>query len=245
MVSLPAERGRRPSSVSSATWLLAGSGAIGMFLVQPPADLWMLAWFAPLPWLALAARRDMDARFPWRTLWICGFIHWLLTIHWLRLPHPATSIGWVALSAYLAAFVVLFLWTTRRLVHHRGWPLVLAAPVVWMGAEQLRGWLFGGFTFAGLGHTQWRWTALVQVADAFGAVGVSGVVMTVAAGLAEIACAHTRRERAFAAAVAVNPRGPAPEHSLADVRALARYRDLPEALRPVAPTPTVPPADPR
>ena len=202
MVSLPAERGRRPSSVSSATWLLAGGGAIGMFLVQPPADLWMLAWFAPLPWLALAARRDMDARFPWRTLWICGFIHWLLTIHWLRLPHPATSIGWVALSAYLAAFVVLFLWTTRRLVHHRGWPLVLAAPVVWMGAEQLRGWLFGGFTFAGLGHTQWRWTALVQVADAFGAVGVSGVVMTVAAGLAEIACGRTRRERAFAAAVA-------------------------------------------
>jgi len=203
MISLPAETGRRPSSVSSATWLLAASGAIGMFLVQPPADLWTLAWFAPLPWLALAARRDMDARFPWRTLWICGFIHWLLTIHWLRLPHPATSIGWVALSAYLAAFVVLFLWATRRLVHRRGWPLVLAAPVVWMGAEQLRGWLFGGFTFAGLGHTQWRWTALVQVADAFGAAGVSGVVMTVAAGLVEIATARTRRERAFAAAVAV------------------------------------------
>ena len=174
-----------------------------MFLVQPPADLWMLAWIAPLPWLALAARRDIDARFPWRTLWICGFIHWLLTIHWLRLPHPATSIGWVALSAYLAAFVVLFIWTTRRLVHRQGWPLVVAAPVVWMGAEQLRGWLFGGFTFAGLGHTQWRWTALLQAADVCGAVGVSGIVMTVAAGLAEIACARTRRERMFAALVAV------------------------------------------
>ncbi|MEI6241280.1 MAG: apolipoprotein N-acyltransferase [Planctomycetia bacterium] len=199
----PTETFRHPPSESVRAWLLAGWGAIALFLVQPPADLWMLAWVAPLPWLALATRRTLPGRHPWRMLWACGLLQWLLTIHWLRLPHPATSIGWVALSAYLATFVVLFIWTTRRLVHRWGWPLVLAAPVVWMGCEQLRGWLFGGFTFAGLGHTQWRWTSLVQVADAFGAVGVSGVVMTVAAGLAEIAAARGRRARVFAAAVAL------------------------------------------
>jgi apolipoprotein N-acyltransferase len=173
-----------------------------MFLVQPPVDLWMLAWIAPLPWLALAAARGVPGARPWRTLWLGGFAHWLLTIHWLRLPHPATAIGWVALSAYLACYVVLFVWTTRRLVHRLAWPLVLAAPVAWMGCEQLRGWVCGGFTFAGLGHTQWRWTTLIQLADAFGAVGVGGVVMTVAAGIVEVATARTAPRRLLVAGIA-------------------------------------------
>ncbi len=164
-------------------WGLAIAGAVAMFLVQPPADLWMLAWLAPLPWLGLVQAPRLEGRHPWRVLWIAGFFHWLLAIHWLRLPHPATSIGWVALSGYLACYVPLFIVSARQLVHSWRWPLVLAAPVAWMGCEQLRGWVLGGFTFAGLGHTQWRWTTLIQCADAFGAVGVGGVVMAVAAGL--------------------------------------------------------------
>ncbi len=168
-------------------WLLALAGAISMFLVQPPADLWMLAWFAPLPWLRLVMLPRFATPHPWRMLWVCGFVHWLLAIHWLRLPHPATSIGWLALSAYLAIYLPLFIWTARRLHHRWRWPLVFSAAVAWMGCEQARGWILGGFTFAGLGHTQWRWTTLIQIADAFGAVGVAGVVMAVAAAIATLA----------------------------------------------------------
>ncbi|MFN5757127.1 MAG: apolipoprotein N-acyltransferase [Planctomycetia bacterium] len=171
-------------SLRSST--LAFIGAIAMFLVQPPADLWMLAWLAPLPWLWIVQRDALDGRRPWMVLWAAGFLHWLLAIHWLRLPHPATSIGWVALSAYLAAYLPLFIWVARRLVHRRGWPLELAAPIAWMGCEQLRGWVLGGFTFAALGHTQWRWTMLLQAADLCGAVGVGGIVMAVAAGIAAL-----------------------------------------------------------
>ena len=36
--------------------LLALGGGLTMFLVQPPADLWFLAWLAPLPWLAIVGR---------------------------------------------------------------------------------------------------------------------------------------------------------------------------------------------
>ncbi|MFM7109493.1 MAG: apolipoprotein N-acyltransferase [Planctomycetaceae bacterium] len=166
---------------------LALGGAATMFLVQPPADLWLLAWLAPLPWLGLVQAPDLPGRRPWLALWIAGFAHWLATIHWLRLPHPATAVGWAALSAYLAGYVPLFVWLARRLVHRWRWPLVAAAPVAWMASEHLRGTLLGGFTFGGLGHTQWRWTALIQCADAAGAVGVSGVVMAAAAGVAAVA----------------------------------------------------------
>ena len=168
--------GRR---VLRSGWL----GAITMFLVHPPADLWMLAWLAPLPWLLLVRDGLGRARHPWRSLWLSGFVHWLLTIHWLRLPHPATSIGWVALSAYLAVYLPLFIWGARRLMARLGWPLVIAAPVAWMGCEQLRGSILGGFTLGGLGYTQWRWTELIQSADWAGAGGIGGLVMLVAAAL--------------------------------------------------------------
>jgi len=164
-------------------WMLVLGGGLALFLVQPPADLWWAAWIAPLPWLRLVTADVLPGRRPWRALWIGGFLHWLATIHWLRLPHPATSIGWVLLATYLAAYVPAFVWLARRLVHRWRWPLVPAAAVAWMACEQLRGWVLGGFTFAGLGHTQWRWTTLLQTADIAGAVGVSGLVIAVAAAL--------------------------------------------------------------
>ena len=178
---------------------LALTGAATMALVQPPADWWLLAWLAPVPWLVIVQAERLSAAHPWRSLWIGGFCYWLAAIHWLRLPHPATSIGWVALSAYLACYLPLFVMIARRLVHGWSWPLVVAAPLAWMASEQLRGWVLGGFTFGGLGHTQWRWTTLIQLADCLGAVGVGGVVMAVAAGAAEIVAAVASRERVRAA----------------------------------------------
>ena len=182
------------------TWAAALGGALALFLVQPPADLWWAAWLAPLPWLALVPAGRLPGRRPWLALWVGGFAHWLATIHWLRLPHPATALGWVALSAYLACYPPAFVWLARRLVHRWRWPLVPAAAVAWMACEQLRGWVLGGFTFAGLGHTQWRWTTLLQVADLAGAVGVSGLVVAVAAGGFAAATAAARG-RARAAVV--------------------------------------------
>lgn len=169
---------------SRRLWIAAFGGAATMFLVQPPTDLWWAAWLAPLPWLAIVRCPQLAAAHPWRVLWGAGFVHWLLSIHWLRLPHPATSLGWVALSAYLACYLPLFVWVARTLVHRLGWPLVAGTPLAWVACEQLRSSLLGGFTFASLGHTQWRWTTLIQMADLFSTVGISGLVMFVAAAVA-------------------------------------------------------------
>ena len=165
----------------------AFGGAGTMFLIQPPCDVWFFAWLAPLPWLWLIMRKTthLPPRF-WQMLWCAGFVHWLATIHWLRLPHPATSLGWVCLSAYLAVYLPVFVWSARLLMRRWGWPLLAAAPISWVACEQLRGSLFGGFTFAMLGHSQWRWTALLQIADIAGAIGLSGIVMLVAAALFQL-----------------------------------------------------------
>lgn len=165
----------------------AFGGAGTMFLIQPPCDLWFFAWLAPLPWLWLIMRKTshLPPRF-WQMIWCAGFVHWLATIHWLRLPHPATSLGWVCLSAYLAVYLPVFVWSARLLMRRWRWPLLAAAPISWVACEQLRGALFGGFTFAMLGHSQWRWTVLLQIADIAGAIGLSGIVMLVAAVLFQL-----------------------------------------------------------
>jgi apolipoprotein N-acyltransferase len=191
--------------------LLVGGG-LAMVLAQPPFDLWPLAWLAPLPWLAVVSRPTLVLRRPFLAAWCGGLAYWLPAIHWLRLPHPATAVGWLLLSAYLACYLPLFLWAARRLVHRWRWPLVPAATVAWVACEQLRGSLLGGFTFAGLGHTQWRWTTLIQVADVLGDVGVGGIVMAGAAGLAAVVAAgrgqitagRAAGEAAVAAAVVVS-----------------------------------------
>jgi apolipoprotein N-acyltransferase len=155
-----------------------------MFVVQPPIDLWPLAWLAPIPWLLLVTQPQVAGWRAWAAIWCGGFCYWLLAIHWLRLPHPpATAVGWVLLSAYLGCYLPLFIATARRLVHHWKWSLVPAAAIAWTATDLMRSELLGGFTFAGLGHTQWRWTTFIQAADAVGAVGVGGIVMTGAAAI--------------------------------------------------------------
>jgi apolipoprotein N-acyltransferase len=163
------------------TLSIALAGSLLMFAALPPLDLWPLAWIAPLPWLWLVRQETLPGWRPWRSLWLAGFAFWLLTLHWLRLPHPATAIGWFSLSFYLAFYVPAFVWLSRVAVHRTSVSLIVAAPVVWMGLELARAHLLTGFTMGSLGHTQYRWVQLIQISDLFGGYGVSGMVMLVAA----------------------------------------------------------------
>jgi apolipoprotein N-acyltransferase len=173
------------STLSSARLsILAFSGAVLLWASLPPLDWWLLAWIAPVPWVLLIRRERLDGRRPYTVLWLAGFATWMGTLHFLRLPHWATSFGWVVLSGYFAFYVPLFVGLSRVAVHRLRVPVMLAAPVVWTGLELARGHLFTGMTMACLGHTQYRWIDLIQVSDLAGAYGVSFVVMLVAAALA-------------------------------------------------------------
>ena len=163
---------------------LAIFGSILMWAAQPPLSLWPLAWVAPVPWLLLVRRDQLTGRRPYLALWLAGFIFWLLAIHWIRLPHPALYLGWIALSAYLAFYIPLFVGLSRVGVHRVGVPLWLAAPIVWTGLELARAHVLTGFLMGSLAHTQVNWTTLIQVSDLFGEYGVDFIIMTVAASIA-------------------------------------------------------------
>ena len=84
----------------------------------------LLMWAAPAAGRLVAIRLDcsraltpvgprpkLAGRRPYLVLWLAGFAFWLGILHWLRLPHPETSIGWVGgfvLSGFLYPRVYWF-----------------------------------------------------------------------------------------------------------------------------------------
>lgn len=195
---LPAA-GISPAPAESRPPLLQRAGALGfagsllLWAAFPPLGWWPLAWLAPIPWLLLVRRQELPGRHPYRMLWLAGCAFWLGVLHWLRLPHPATSIGWVALSCYLAVYLPLFVGLTRVAVHRLRWPLMLAAPAAWTGLELAQAHLLTGFNMAAIGNSQYRWIALIQIADLAGNYAIGFVVMFVAACLTQMAPIEGRR----------------------------------------------------
>jgi len=154
-----------------------------MWAAQPPLALGFLAWLAPIPWLVIIRAERLPGRRPVLALYLAGLVFWLAAIQWLRLPHPAVVAGWLALSAYLACYLPIFVGISRTAVHPLRIPLWLAAPIAWTGLELCRAHLFSGFLLASLAHTQVRCPLVIQSSDLFGEYGVDFLIVLVAASL--------------------------------------------------------------
>ena len=161
-------------------------GSLLLWASLPPLGLGWLAWIAPAPWLLLIRTDELPGRRPYLVLYLAGFLFWMLSIHWLRLPHPLTYFGWLALSAYLAVYLPVFVAVTRTVIFRFALPLWLAAPIVWTGLELARAHLLTGFLMASIAHTQVNSITLIQISDLVGEYGVDFVILLVAACVAEI-----------------------------------------------------------
>ncbi len=157
--------------------LAAGSAGL-LWAAQPPLGWWPLAWVALLPGLLLVTAAEPLPRFFYRSQWLAATGFWLVSLQGLRHAHPLMFLPWIALAGYLAIYFPLFVAVTRRLRFH-GVPLIIAAPVVWVGWEAVRNYALTGISAAMLGHTLADVPPLIQIADLFGSYGVSFVVVIV------------------------------------------------------------------
>lgn len=155
--------------------------AVLVWFSFPPVNAWWLGWFAPIGWIRLVSAPDGRQPLNAGRLYLVGLVHWLLMIQWIRLPHWSAYFGWLALAIYLAAYLPAFVGVSRILVHQWRWPSMVAVPVAWTGLELARSHLLTGFSMSLLGHSQLPWTTVIQLADLFGAYGVSFLMMAVAA----------------------------------------------------------------
>jgi apolipoprotein N-acyltransferase len=173
-----------PADIGGAL-VASGLSAALLWGAFTPLDAGPLAWLALIPLIALA-RPVRPVRRMYVAVFAGGLMFWLPTLQWMRLGHPAMYAAWGALSLYLALYFPLFVALARVAVWRFGVPLTLAAPVVWVGLEMLRGYLMTGFSWYYLAHTQYRWVELIQISDVLGAYGVSFLVALVAGCAAEL-----------------------------------------------------------
>ncbi|MCA9034510.1 MAG: apolipoprotein N-acyltransferase [Planctomycetaceae bacterium] len=154
--------------------MLCSASAVLLWSCFTPLDFSPIAWIALVP-LIQVVRLNSIPRWSWMILFITGFIWSAVTLQWMRLGDPAMIIALLALSFYLAFYFPAFVWISRR-IHSRGFPLLIAVPVVWTSLEYVRAYLLTGFSWYYLGHSQYQWSAFIQIADITGAYGVSFVV---------------------------------------------------------------------
>lgn len=165
-----------------SVFLVALASACLLWLAFTPVELALVAWLALVPLLQLCRLQSLP-RWSFAAIWLAGFLGGIATLQWMRLGHPAMYLALVALAAWVGLFFPVFVLLTRRVVRG-GLPLWLAGPIVWTALEYARAHLLTGFSWYYLGHSQYRWTSLIQIADITGAYGVSFIVALVAATLA-------------------------------------------------------------
>ncbi len=111
------------------------------------------------------------------SIWVGASLCWLGLLQGIRLAFWPLYAGWIALSLYLAVYMIAFVGLSRVLVHRWRWPLTLAAPLAWMSLELARGYIITGFSSCLLGHVVVKHPVLIQIAAQLGAYGISGCLV--------------------------------------------------------------------
>lgn len=165
-------------------WLSMVSG-IALWGSFTPLDFGPLAWVALVP-LLLTVRMPRPTRKMYLYSAIGGWLFALMTLQWMRLGDSSMYFAWAALAFYVGLYFPLFVGLSRVAVHRAKVPLLVAAPLVWVGLEYARAYIMTGFSWYYLGHTQHQWITLLQISDLVGAYGVSFLVMMGNASIAEL-----------------------------------------------------------
>ena len=157
--------------------------ALAMLFAFPAFDVWWLVFLAPIPLVLIAVYTGG----PWRSglaVALTFLAFWAWHQRWVL---DISAAGFAPLILYLTIYPGLFVAITGRVL--RRWPRLpawVAAPVVWVGLEVVRGELvWDGYAWYLLAHPTIAWPALASIASIAGTYVVSGVVMLPASVLVD------------------------------------------------------------
>lgn len=123
----------------------------------------------------------------------CSYLAWVAILAWLR--HVFPPAGWAAMLLLPAAISALFIWpwfaALPRLLPklndapHSRFLKLLGAAGFWVVLEWLRSFMFTGFPWLLLGHSQWQRPAVIQTAAYGGVWAVSFILIFFNLAIAE------------------------------------------------------------
>jgi len=146
-------------------------------------DLSILAWIALVPLFVALTNRSLLWGFLLSyvhgMLFLPGVFNWILQIPYYKWYHHAL-LG-VYLGAYFGLFGLTFVFISKRLNLTAA---LWSAPFLWVSLEYIRSnFFFLALPWGLLGHTQYRYPVVIQIAALFGTYGVSFLIVLVNAAL--------------------------------------------------------------
>jgi apolipoprotein N-acyltransferase len=149
-------------------------------LGTPGYDVPALPFFCLAPFLALAVESSSARSAAWRG-WVAGTAGSLPLYYWIahtvavagKQGWPLGALAAFLVSAYIGAYFSVAAAAARRLSGRYGGKGLWAFPLVWVGVELARSYLFSGFPWMLLGYTLAGSPLLRQAAELAGVPGLS------------------------------------------------------------------------
>ena len=171
-------------------FILSACSGVLLTLTFPECNLEVLAWLAWIPLFYsmeecspqraallgfLTGMVFYNSGLSWinNTLMNYGGLHWILSFGTLGL-----------LSTYLSFYIALFCYLLRRVCSNNRIHFFLFAPVLWVSLEYLRSTHSKyGFSWLGLGYSQFQNLPVIQPAEWAGVYGVSWIILFFNSGI--------------------------------------------------------------
>ncbi|MHC4117591.1 MAG: apolipoprotein N-acyltransferase [Planctomycetota bacterium] len=169
---------RLPSAVGPLAFV---ASAVMLTVIQSPVNWSPLAWVAFVPFMLACCARDKPRRM-FLVTYIISVLYWAGNLYWI---FPVTIAGGITACLYIG-----LLWPALaiclRFCREKRIPLFLASGILIVGIERTQGLFLGGFFWRFLAHSQYENITLIQIADIFGAGGVSFLIAMVNGQVAEL-----------------------------------------------------------
>ena len=166
--------------------LLTFCSAVLLTLAFPRPGLWPLAWAALIPlFFAIEAAGTKQSFF---LGWLFGFLHHTGIAYWVFYAFYMNSNAGLIVSLLFLLVVIggfgglysaLFALAARRVIRAGGPAAVQACAVAccWVCLEYCRSHFLTDMPWELLGHSQYPWTRLIQIADITGVYGLSLLIV--------------------------------------------------------------------
>lgn len=144
-------------------------------LIFPPVNWGLLGYVVLVPWL-ICVCTAANAKFIYLLSLCLGLGYFGINIAWML---PVTIPGHLAMCVYYALFFPLAAWPIRHMHQRHGVSVALSTAIVWTAVEYVRSLGDLAFPWLLLGHTQYKFLSVIQIADLVGVYGVTFLVAMV------------------------------------------------------------------
>jgi len=135
----------------------------------------------------IVALRFVSARNGFRLGLLAGAVFWLVSVSWL---HHVSIAGWILMALYCGLYVGVFAWGCGQWLNRFGAAnsivnagFIIFAATLWTALEYVRSHFATGFAWNGLGISQYRNLAIIQIASLGGSYAVSFLIVWVSAAV--------------------------------------------------------------